>query len=353
MARISDGILSDNYELSLSLDRYQEIMRLPIAAFNGLNKPDEIPVYQCSQIWKQSERDYVAMNLGSAEEMRENELNYHLGPKYIVDEEHEYSSIALLNRKHLIDVGVQATSDIELGVSLTLGDESAPNDPVQFTVTTTITDADEICVFYPGEDVKITPSSVSISGGVATIKIPRSRLVLPSLMDDREDHLSYYENDNFLTTVDVKRCYHDDSDVATIRWLGSADCTNSCVLTTQTACAVAAGPRSHRISKVLLSPATYSSGAWTSTSHTYAHRPVSVLISYRSGKRYSIKTEILTARLAHTLMPHKPSSCPTVHMYWEEDTQAQDTITPYGRSVGAFMAWVLDSRDRVVSGGML
>lgn len=353
MARVTSGLLSDEFVLSVGLDRYQELMRLPIAGFNGLNRPDEEPVYQCSQIWKQGERDDLAMHLASAEEMRELELGYHLAPKWLEDEEHEYSQVVVLDRKHLIEVGSPATSDIELGAALTLGaDETDPNDPVVLTVTTTVTDTDEICVFYPGEDVRIRPSSVAISGGVATINIPRSRLVDPDLMDNREDHLSYYENDNFITTVDVKRCYTDDSDVATIRWLGTSACTEMCSLYTQTACAVAAGHRVRRISKIIVTPASYSSGTWASVAHTYCHTPVSLLVSYKSGRRNSIKTELLTARLAHTLMPNRPSSCPTVHMYWEKDTKVQDVFTPYGYSVGAFNAWVIDSRDKVAAGGI-
>ncbi len=46
MARVSDNILPDGFVPALTLDRYQDIMRLPINAFNGLNQPDENPQYQ-------------------------------------------------------------------------------------------------------------------------------------------------------------------------------------------------------------------------------------------------------------------------------------------------------------------
>lgn len=352
MARLSDGILDDNFTLSVDLDRYQELMQLPIAAFNGLNNPDEFPVYQCSHIWKQSQRDALAMYLAQAEEMRELELGYHLAPKYIVDEEHDFSNTLVLNRKHLISVGKSASSAIESGVALDHGVETAPNDPVVITVSTDVTVTSEICVFYPGEDVKIKPSSISISGGTATIKIPRSRLVDPDLLDDRDDHLSYYENDNFISTVDVKRCYTDTSDVATIRWIGTEWCTDSCNLYTQTACLVAAGNRARRISKVKLAPASYSNGSWTVKSYTYCHQPESVVISYLSGRRASIKTELLTARLSHTLMPNMPCSCPLVEQYWRDDRDMQDGFTPYGKMMGAWNAWIVDSRDRIGVGGI-
>lgn len=352
MARITDGIISDDQIPSITIDRYQEIMRLPIAAFNGLNDPEEETVYECSTIWKQGERDDLGMYLAMAEEMRELELGYHLSPKWLEDEEHDYSHIAVLNRKHLIEVGRPAVSDISLGVAIDLGAEETPTDPVQILVATTVTDKDEICVFYPGEDVEIRPSSISFSLGVATIKIPRARLVDPTLNDDRSDHLSFYTNSNFIDSVDVKRCYTDTSNVATLRWLGTSTCTDRCNLSTQLACSVAAGNRSRRIGKIYVTPATYSNGTYTSTARTYCHTPVSLLVSYKSGRRNSIKTELLTARLAHTLMPNKPSSCPTVHMYWEEDTKEQDVWTPYGKRMGAFTAWVIDNRDKVASGGI-
>jgi hypothetical protein len=355
VARIKDNVIPDGFVLSVGLDRYQELMQLPIAAFNGLNWPEEQPKYQCSTIWKQSERDNVAMFLAHAEEMRELELGYHIAPKYIEDEEHEFSSILVLDRKHLIEVGKEAVESFAAGTGVVLDLGISPdaiNDPVEISVATTVTVTTEICVFYPGEDVKIRPTKISITGGVVTIQIPRSRLVKPSLMDDREDHLYYLDNDNFITTVDVKRCYTDPSDVATIRWLGNELCTDRCVLETQSACLVAAGNRSKRISKVHLTPATYSAGSWTVKSYEHCHTPVSALVSYKSGRQASIKTELLTARLAHTLMPNQPSSCPTVHMYWDRDTPSQDIWTPYGNKVGAFDVWVIDNRDRVGVGGM-
>jgi hypothetical protein len=351
VARVAEGVLPEDYELSVDLDRYQELMRLPIAAFNGLNKPDETPVLECSTIWKQSDRDYVGMWLAVAEEMREIELGYHLGPKWVADEEHEFNMTQTLNRGHLIDVGVRAISDISAGAALDLGTEATPNDPVVLVVATTVTDKNEIKVYYPDDDVTIKPSRITISGGNATINIPRSRLVKVTMMDDRDDPLDYYTNNNFITTVDVKRVYNDPSNVATIRWLGSNSCTDRCTLSTQTACAVAAGNRARRISRVNISPGTYSNGSWSSAAFSHCHNPVSLLVSYRSGRQNSIKTELLTARMAHTLMPNKPSSCPTVHQYWEEDIEEQDIWTPYGNKTGQFMAWVVDSRDKIGAGG--
>lgn len=354
MARVTASVLPDGFVPSLTLDRYQEIMRLPIAAFNGLNKPDEYPVYQCSEIWMQGERDGLAMHLAQAEEMREVELGYPLSPKYFTCKTDEYSYPVILSYKHLIKIGTQKASDISIGAALTLGIETAPNDPVVLVIASALTDADEIKVFYPGEDVRINPSSVSISGGNITISIPRSRLVDPALLDNREDHLSYFANANFLTTVDVKRVYYDESDAAYFVWLVDHCCCDGVVpsntLTERTQLAY---PKieDNRLGIVYFYPATYDSGTWTAVPWTYSCDPDHVKLNLVAGRRSSMYAEVQTARLAHTLMPNKPCSCPTVHQYWQEDIVDSQQNTPYGRRMGALNCWLADSRQKIGQGG--
>jgi hypothetical protein len=349
MARVTDGILPDDFIPALTIDRYQEIMRLPIAAFNGLNNPNEETQYECSTIWKQSDRDYIAEHLAQAEDRRERELGYFLAPKY-VEADYEYDDPLELTDRYLIRVGTQTITDIEDAVALTLGVETSPNDPVTVVVATTVTDPKEIIITYPGEDVEIKPKSVSISGGNATILIPRSRLVLPSLNDDRSDHLSYYENDNFLTTVDVKRKFYDETSPIQYVWLGYQYSGQSTVEVTQTAWNRV---REARLSVIEHWPAILSSGVWTRRRYTKPVRPALIRIHYLSGRTMSMYTEITTARFAHTLMPNKPVSCPTVHQYWQEDIMEHSAgiMTPYGDRAGAVNAWVSDSREKVGVGG--
>lgn len=360
MARISDSILPGDQILALMIDRYQEIMRLPINAFNGLNNPDEVPVYECSTIWKQSERDNLAMFLAQSEEMREQELGYHIAPKYLVDEEHKYSVPIILDRKHLVVVGTAATADIQSGVVLDHGVETAPNDPVEFNVDITgrgVTNSSEVCVYYPGESIRIYPSNISISGNTATIRIPRARLVKPSLNDNRDDHLSYYENDNFLETVDVKRYYTNTSDGAYIVW-GSPERVQAGYITypddsetTQHANVQIMGNRAYRLGIVHCYPATATlAGAY----YRLCVQPRVVRISYLSGRRSSMKTEMETARLAHVLMPGMPCTCPYVEQYWIGDRTEDPSglVTPYGGESGAVKAWLSDSRAKVGQGGI-
>lgn len=357
MARITDNLLNDQ-TLALSIDRYQEIMQIPIAAFNGLNWPEEQPQLECANIWNQQSRDTLAMYIAAAEESRERELNYHLAPKYVVGEEQEYRSNIQLSRKHLIAIGSKATTTIESGATVTLRDlYSSIIDPVIITVDDGETYvADEIIICYPGEEVEIRPSSVSVSGTTVTIKIPRSRLVKTELNDNRSDHLYYINDDNFLETVDVKRMYTDPATGIEYVWPKSQlrqYCTPNCDEVIQTGCAQTLGHRAKRIANITTFPVNWSDGVATGTKFSQRCNPRYVRVSYLSGVQNSIRSELLTARYAHTLMPNKPCSCPLVEQYWHEDKEMIDNFfTPYGNMKGAIDAWMVDSRAQIGNAGV-
>ena len=91
-------------------------------------------------------------------------------------------------------------------------------DYVKFTVATTVTNPDEIALYYSAgdrimslplsEEHRIKPISVSISGGVATIQVRAWQMVKPIKHEgfDTED-LDPAVAGNFLSTVDVYRVY--------------------------------------------------------------------------------------------------------------------------------------------------
>jgi hypothetical protein len=339
MARTTANFLPVGVILSLSLDRYQEIMRLPAAAFNGLNKPDDPRSYSCATIWKQTDRDNLAQYLSAAEEMREKELGYFLGPKYIVAERHDLENPSVLNRKHLIALGTETITDIEDAVSITLSDNGGVHyDPVTIVVATAVTIPSEIVVCYPGEDEYIHPASVVIAGGNATITIARSRLIDPSLNDDRDDPLQYDDDANFLDEVDVKRRYTDLTDGTSFYYTD-----DSYVEQTYTGHGVIRENR-QAIVEAYVSPLVCINICYE----------IAIRFNYLSGIRYTIKMLLETARLAHTLMPWEPCHCDPVQQMWIDD-RTQDpveTLTPYGSTKGAVNAWLADSRSKIGFGGI-
>jgi len=363
MARLADWVLPggiwhpsnnpDGTQIGLSIDRYAELMGWGIVGFNGLNRPDDREDVECDGIWLQSSRDRLGMSLLRAEQMREDELQYHVGIKYVVDELATYRNPISLNKKHLKEIGVPTVADISTGVALNLGAETDPNDPVTLTVASTVS-ASEVRIYYPDEDYEITPTSITTDGATLTIKIPRSRLVKPSLNDDREDTLSYYENDNFLETVDVKRFYMEPDGGCQYFWRNPCDaCVTDCTIKYQDACSRIKTKRGYRLSTIHCEPACYSSGAWSTASWTYSDEPDGIQVSYSSGVE-DLLTFTRTARLAHTLMPYCPCDCKAVSVIWEEDRdRVPQTWTPYGNRQGAVNAWMSDSRRRVGQGGKI
>lgn len=343
MARTQD--LSLTQQTGLTLDRYQELLGLPIAAFNGLNKPDEVPVYECATIWKQFNRDNLARYLAIAEEKREQELGYFIAPKYIENEEHRLETPLILDKKHLISIGQKTITVIQDNAPVTYRDGGGNIvDPVVLTIASTVTtDPSEVVVQYHGESVPIHPSSIVISGGVIMIFIPRSRLVSPALNDDREDPLQYDTDANFVTTVDVKCITYDVTEGIHYVTFGTAFAET---LTNGTAMI-----KDSRLSVLELDFSTIACQlGFLSCSNTA--NPVA-RVTYLSGKQNSVMTELQTLRLAHCLMPFEPCACEASHQYWRDDVteNGKDIITPYGSKSGAVEAWVADSRSKVGQGG--
>jgi len=104
---------------------------------------------------------------------------------------------------------------------------------VQIVVDTDITDVDEIHVYFPGESGsdfwEIRPlTSVTFSGGQATITFPISMIPLPELWERKNDNDTYTingdESDNFITTVDVYRVYNDPSEQLTFTYDAACGC---------------------------------------------------------------------------------------------------------------------------------
>ena len=357
MAYIPDDVLQ-GMTPSISIDDYQVNFRLPVGAFYNVNNPAEVRS-SCRSFWTQSNREELARYLAIAEDRRELELGYHIGRKGIVEERQNVNSgfSAVLHKKHFYAGGSYTTSVVESSAALTLKSGSTIVDPVVLTVSTSVTDSSEIVVYHEGTTYEIKPSSVSISGGVATIKIPRARLVDISYLDDREDPLDYETDSYFVTAVDVYRKYigtdHGHLEWSPVQRAILSDGYPSQNVYTQNLYLYAKAERSKIISHVNYTPTSYVNSIYTGVALAYNLLPETALLNYISGVPNTSQQITYTSRLAHTLMPNPPCGCSEIDMIWQNDRQVMDRLTPYGATSGALEVWLHDSRRRVGLGGAL
>ena len=75
----------------LPLDRYAQIMYIPLPHFNQMNGSKAPVVKGCNGIWDQNARDALAWTMAQAEEMIAEYLNFWPSPKFIEDEEIAFS----------------------------------------------------------------------------------------------------------------------------------------------------------------------------------------------------------------------------------------------------------------------
>lgn len=356
----------------VALPRYAQILSYSECQFFGVRKTGDTQ-YECRDIWTKAQRDSAARYLTSAQAMLEDEIGYFLSPRWVVGtlaEEANNSDRYVDQRKlgngwwlvtrwpHFIEAGIKATSTVEAGATV-----DHTSDPALVTVTTAVTEVTELVVYHPGTTVEIHPSAVSISGGTATISIPRCRMVLASLADNGTDGVEYTDTDNFEATVDVVRVYTDDSTNAKLVWPHrcSGGCAaNGCSEYTQTACVYV---RSHEMGIVDVTPATYADGVWTRAGLACGGgggQPSLVRLYYRAGMRtVDQRTEDAVVRLAHSLMPEEPCGCDIAKRLWYRDRNIPQVLTaerlncPFGLSDGAWVAYQFAQGMKLYRAGVL
>lgn len=170
-------------------------------------------------------------------------------------------------------------------------DSDGYNELVTVTVVTTVTDREEIAVYFPGEDAddswEIRPVDVVIGAGTATITFPKPYIVLPELWEKlaRPDDPSALivdgdDDSNFLRTVDVYRVYNDTSQQV-VFYYQPTDCGDGvCDEGTFTGCAYI---KDSRRAILAYQYATYTDGEWTYGCTSCYDDPYKMTISYRSG----------------------------------------------------------------------
>lgn len=233
----------------IPLDRVATVLNIEPLHFNSV-----VTAYgvqdrsSCDDVWFQYDwqeagrfsREELARVIHEAETIAAKHLGFLPVPDWIEEEEHEivgsyrqemYNYLnAVANRRsffsdygYVIAGGIRVKEAIDLRAGVTYSDEDLDGyeETATVTVVTTVTDREEIKVYfdgYDGDDAwEIRPVDVEISGGTATIVFPKAYCVLPVLQnkvpspDDPTLIVDGDVNANFVSTVEVYRVYHSDS----------------------------------------------------------------------------------------------------------------------------------------------
>lgn len=359
MTVVKTAATLESITLAVPLPRYAQLVSYSECQFFGVGGASDSISYACREIWSLAERKNVEKYLREAQDEIETEVNYPLTPTWYTSESYPYANPLKLRRGQILAAGIEATSTISAGAAVDHSSDPAVVGPV----ATAVTDEDEIRVYHPDSDVEVIPSDISISGGAATIQIPRCRLVAEASANNPESGWSYTETGAggpFEQTVDVKRVYNDASTNATLVW--PHQCSVSCSATgcseyTQTACMYL---RSARLGLVDLVPATYSGGTWTRKTACCRGNPELVRVNYRAGlETLTLQAEDAIMRLAHAKMPDDPCGCDQIHALWARDSRVPEILTAerlnckFGLSDGAWIAYQFAQSMELLRGGIL
>lgn len=332
------------------------VLHYPEWMFWGVQRDGDAE-YECQRYWCKWERDSVSRYLWEAQSEYERTVRFPIGVRWFAAEEVPYKFPAFAKRGMIVEAGVEARDVVQADAAV-VHHADIDGNPVDSTVTvaTTVTDPDELRVYYPESldvegPVEIDPSDVDVAGGNAVISIPRWRMTAPSAMDGecgREGGVAYATEANFLSVVDVVRVHNDPSTNAELVWPHGMTtvCWANCDEDTHDGC-MYVNDAALGVFDVL--PATYSAGAWSGTSVCADCYPEKIRLNYRAGidADHELWTDAMDAivRLAHSKMPEEPCGCDVMKRLWARDRTMPDAMSieqlhcPFGKSDGAWTAW--------------
>lgn len=399
----------------IPLDRAAHVLGIDPYHFNTITTLRHPEQSACDDLWYeyawqrvgQLGRDDLAKALYEAERQVIRYLGFYPMPAWIAEEEHpvtkpyavelrNYSSLnsrgqqksIRTNYGYVIEPGSRAKSLIESGAAVVYSDANGDGyiELATVSVNTTITDTDEIHVYFPGhlgkDTWEIRPTTVTVNSGVATITFPRYLVPLPELWERDPDEGDIWRTisgdslSNFITTVDVYRVYTDTSVQATFyhentcSGCGGTGCVN-CDFASETACLRIRDPR---LGLMSYSPATWDADTETFTMGSCCSRdPDKIKLYYRAGyvnrglEDYSYKTmdpewERAIVYYAFTLLQRVPNLCGNlqdIYARFNEDLALAEggksyTIAfknlqnPLGTTRAAIDLWRMIERERIL-----
>lgn len=310
----------------IPLDRAARILGIDPYHFNMITTTRRPQTNACDDVWFQTAEQNIGQasryDLSAALYQAEQQVTRYLGyspmPAWIYQEECQITkpfAVELTNYKginsrgkfkslrtklgYILEAGKRTKTLIEAGAAVAYSDANGDgyNELATVTVVTTVTEPQEICVFFAGKSGEdgweIRPIEVSISGGTATITFQRYLVPLPELWetDPSEDdpHWRTINGDDitkFVEEVDVYRVYTDTTDQATLYYensctsCGGSGCA-ACAFDTESACL--------RIRDSRLGLFSYSPAEWDAVNERFNFsdgcysNPSKIKINYRAG----------------------------------------------------------------------
>lgn len=292
------------YRTIITLEEYARFIGYSECAIFGVYNPANHVEDACRDIWTLAQRNYLLHYFAEAQEEIENEVKFLFQPTWITGNLADTGNWRLTDIQtckpsyytkwnNLIQMGRKTEHIIGEDVAIT-----HDSDPVEIDITinpTIVQSLHFINIFYPGTNIEINPSDMTITGTTLHIEIPRCRLVAYALRDNDSSGVLYTDDDNFQDTIDIK--YYYTTDLNSIVEFGDG-----------------------------------SAGLY-----------------YLAGEILPTEQQFdMVMRLAHSKMPDEPCGCEIAQSLWKRDRNIPDYLTterlnnPFGVNDGAMVVhqWV-------------
>jgi hypothetical protein len=311
-----------NIRTWLSLDRWFEIIGINPLNANQLASNTLFQNNVCGDVffqfdWQHSDRigrDTIAMAIQQAELEIAAEAGFNLLPDWTLEERLTYPQPAVpgmygnalnprgmlksveLRKGHVISGGVRTKTLIQAGAVVTRQDDDVDGyaETCVVTVATSVTDINQVRVYYPGkagaDGWEIRPIKVTFSAANANIQFKAWQLAAANQMDALDaDVLDAHAAASYETTVDVYRVYNDPSTQVQFMWESCEDgsCCGDCV-----ACQFGTQAGCFHLRDARLGMAVPAPGSWNSADQGFdsaefsaCREPDQVRFWYYSGYR--------------------------------------------------------------------
>lgn len=407
--------ISTETKTLLSLDRFAAVAGIHPLHFNQVFVPDiapgstcDVPIMQFAyQVAGRTGREDIARAIATAENMIATQLGCLPAVDWTVEEPHtaarpfnpvlysggldirgQFNTIRT-NRGYVWTGGQKGKTLVAASQAVVYTDTDGDGyfETATITVATTVTDVQELALYYPGksgqDNWEIRPlQSVAIAAGVATIVCRREQLVQSALLFTYNPQgVDGLVDANFLDEVDVYRLYNDPSQQVQLIWDavgGLCECAGegcaTCGYGVENGCLVV---RDNRVGMVAAQPGTWNavSGGYDSALWAECRAPDRLRLWYRSGwknsellwpyRQMDPMWERAIVNMTMGLLQRQICSCEPLEnafMYWREDLSHSEASggkssswqlsrgllnNPFGMWRGAISAWELVANNKI------